>query len=312
MTFLHGFSSYTSCQKFLVFAAVLLCVFLIASVDNIANAEVGPGGDNPSVDSVYMSSTSRGKSDDFTSGINLVAGNNKTVYINGIVSDPQGASTITSVEVTFYRSGVGSSCSADNNNCYIISCDTYTILSLNELDYDCPVPMTFYTDATDDGSQYSIQNWIARVEVEDRDRNTDVDSSETNDVNSLLALDIPTSMDFGTLLNNQKTTVDNNLEMSIEQQGNDEADVLVSGTDMSCSTLGSIPAGNQKWSLSDLGYDGNGTNALTDGPTDTNLDVGYRTDDGTPLTKTLYWNVFIPYNVVGSCSGTDTVTAIAH
>jgi hypothetical protein len=59
-------------------------------------------------------------------------------------------------------------------------------------------------------------------------------------------------------------------------------------------------------------YGAGGTNALTGSAVDTNLAVGYRTDEVNPLTKILYWNIAIPASgVEGACTGTTVETAIA-
>lgn len=129
----------------------------------------------------------------------------------------------------------------------------------------------------------------------------------------MLGLNIPTAIAYGSFGLGASTTASTNQEMVITQKGNDEADVEVSGVAMTCDTIGEIPVGNQQWSLTDVDHGGSGTANLTGTAADTELHVAYRTDDVTPNTKTLYWNIVIPdTGVKGLCTGTNTIGVIAQ
>jgi len=298
-----------------IIVVVIISLVLIYTQAVSVTTQTEVGNVDPEVDTLYVSNSAYGGSNDFgldASGIGLVAGSTKTIHVNGTVSDTNGAGDFDNVALSFWRENVGSSCTADNNDCYKnASCSTQANDDTH-LDYNCQVDLQFYADATDTGSAYASEAWRATVTVTDTSSGLDaVSNIPGDDVKTLLALDIPTTIDYGTLTNNEKTDVGNNQEKTITQQGNDEADVEVSSVAaMTCTVNGTIPVANQAWTLSDRDFDG--STPLSGIATDTNLNVGYRTNDATPLTKTLYWNIHIPYDSVGTCTGTNTVTAIAH
>ena len=128
-------------------------------------------------------------------------------------------------------------------------------------------------------------------------------------MNQLVAIDVPTTLDFGTLAPGESTTVDNNQAMLITQNGNVAVDVNVSGTSMSCSILGSIPQSDILYNLSDLSTGTAVTGSLV---TLTDFNLLTRTLDSAPMTKNLYWNLTVPLGVSGSCTGSVTVTAVMH
>jgi hypothetical protein len=281
-------------------------VIVSTSVDNVA----------PTVDSVYISDSQYGLSDDFSGGkiTGLNAGTTKEIHVNGVVSDLNDEEDIAEVAVVFYRSNHAStqSCDADDNDCYRDDTDTDCVLDTTygnstQARYDCQLDLQYFIDGTDSFSDnYSATNWTVWVQVTDNDSATDTDSSVVKDVETLLALDIPSSIDFGTRVLGSTTTLANNVEMLIGQFGNESADVEVSGTDLVCDgSDGSIPAANIQWSKLDLGH-GQG-NILSGVAADTDFDIGLRLS--AHVNKKLFWNIQIPdYGVKGTCSGATTIT----
>ena len=273
-------------------------------------------GVTPSVKSVYISASAGAKTDAYPGGIidNLSAGGTRTIHINGVVEDLDGRDDIDHVEAVFYRSGAtgGSACTADKNDCYQVStCALTNNEDLEEKEYNCQMDLEYYTDATDEIGRFSAQNWLVYVKVVDTTQASGTDNSLSKEIQTVLSLSIPSSIDYGNLSLGQSTVQANNVEMVITQQGNDQADVEVSASSgMTCDS-GAILTGNQEWALSDLAYN-QGTD-LSDVAVETNLDVNYRDDDATAETKTLYWNIGIPENSVGGdCNGTVTITTISQ
>jgi hypothetical protein len=270
----------------------------------------------PSIDSVYISDDQYGMADDYSGGTitGLNSGSTKTVHVNGVVSDDNGFDDIFQVSVVLFRTTKTSSCSADKNDCY--SGNTSASCSLNtaygdsiQAQYDCEFALEYFIDGTDSNSANSGDEWTVEVIVEDDDAETDTDTTVTKDIETLLSLNIPATIDFGTLALGASTTDANNVEMSITQYGNVNADVEVSGASLTCdSSDGVIPLGNIEWSLSDVGY--GSQNDLTGSAVDTNFGIATRTDEASPLIKKLYWEILIPTTgVEGDCSGTTVVTA---
>ncbi|MFC1618031.1 hypothetical protein ACFL2B_02000 [Patescibacteria group bacterium] len=274
---------------------------------------------SPVLGTIYASSAQYGHAHTYqSSGIDPTIGGTTTIHINGYVTDTDGVSDTSgwTIRGTFYRSSISgaSGCSADNNNCYVIANGTCATRVVNSttLEYDCPVAVEYYADATDTGSAYASDTWNPWMYASDGTGGFDMDFKVAGvkpEYNTKLGLSIPDTINYGNLANNTSTTSANNQVQTITQQGNDVADVEVSGLDLTC-TSGTIPIGNTQWSLTDVGYNGTGTTALTSSSTDTNLNVGLQTNG--LITKNLYWDILIPYDVYGTCSGNTTITAVAH
>jgi hypothetical protein len=301
---------------FLVLALAITLVYVSSQAEDNSNATttVSITNTNPTVDTIVFSDTANG-SENFSGGVTPVAGGTKTIHINGVVGDANGEADINATTMTFYRSGAtnAEACTPDNNDCYRVDSCTLTSDTATTKKYDCEIAVQYYADSTDAGGQFSEQNWLTYVKVTDLSAGTGTSNTTAKEMNTTISLDIPSAINYGSFGLGASTTAENNQEMVITQKGNDEADVEVSGATMACSGIGSLPVGQQKWSAnSDLGYnDAAGT--LTGTPDDTNLNVVYRTDDANANTKTLYWNIAIPATgVKGVCTGTDTITTIAH
>ncbi|MFH1142293.1 MAG: hypothetical protein ABIH67_03485 [Candidatus Uhrbacteria bacterium] len=274
----------------------------------------------PSVDSVFISNEQYGLSDDYSGGTitGLNGGSTKEIHINGIVSDLNNEEDINQVVVVFYRTNhiSAQNCEADDNDCYKNDTNTTCLMdtsygSSTQVKFDCQFDLTYFIDATDASSDNnSTTDWTVYVKVIDDDGAFDIDVSVIKEIQTLLSLNIPASISFGTMTLGANTVIADNQTMTIEQFGNGSADVEVSGTDLICDgSTAFIPLGNIEWSLTDVDY-GSGTD-LTGTPADTNLNVAVRTD--TTSTEKIYWNIKVPTSgVKGNCTGSTTITTIAH
>ncbi|MFH1315428.1 MAG: hypothetical protein ABIH67_03470 [Candidatus Uhrbacteria bacterium] len=272
----------------------------------------------PTVDNVYINDVQYTLSDGYAGGtINtLAAGTTKAIYVNGIISDTNGDDDLSAIAAVIYRTAQTDSCSADDNDCYSNNTagtcliDT-TYGTSNEAKFACPFSLQYYADSTDASSDtYSADTWTVSVTVTDDNSATDNDKTVTKEMGTLLSLNIPSTITFGTLALGASTVIADNQMMTIEQYGNDSADVEVSGTNLTCDgSTAFIPAGNVEWALTDVDY-ASGTD-LTGTPADTNLNVAVRT--GATTNQKIYWNIGIPVTgVEGTCTGTTTITTIAH
>ena len=93
----------------------------------------------PTVDSVSLNN-----------GNNITLTENTTTLVSatGTVSDDDGYTDISSVQGKLYRSGVGSNCTLDNDNCYEdTSCVTSSCAG-NSCDYSCSFNVQFYAEPT--------------------------------------------------------------------------------------------------------------------------------------------------------------------
>ena len=241
-------------------------------------------------------------------------GNDLTIHINGQITDLSGESDIASstLSLVFHRTSSTNTCPADKNDCYrITACDTnYADGDDTQITYDCPVPLAYWIDATDAASDYASDTWTSYVTVSDLAAAQAIRSA-TIEVNSLLALNIPTAIDYGNRTLSEQSSGATNVETVLTQRGNTKADVQVSGTAMGCNALGSLPIAAQAWALTDTGFASSTT--LTGTLAATFRNINLRTDDVSELAASLYWNIGIPASgVKGICTGANTILIIVQ
>lgn len=307
-------------------ALALIAVFVVVALVMInsqaanTNTQVAIDNVSPTVEAIFLSNdaeTGDGgqQVDDYAAGTinSLVSGSTKNLYLTGYVKDMNGSDDITNAEAVLYRTGAtnGADCTADKNDCYVdATCDVFDKTGVTDLWYSCgPFAVQYFADSTSAGGAYLSDNWTGRVEV--TDGTTTGNTTLAKEMQTLLSLSIPGSIDYGTLALGAVTTDANNQTLTVTQQGNDAADVEVSSaTAMACTVRGTIPVASQAWALTDIGFAT--STPLTGGATDTALGITYQTDEVTPTTGILYWNVAIPdNNTEGTCTGFMTVSAIA-
>ncbi len=313
-----SFDIFRHSHKVMGMILIFISFFLIKSVilvktqaDSV-NTQIYVLNGIPTILDVYVNEKSFTFSNGFQSGVIVpVAGGQKIVHISGHIRDTDGGDDISVVKLKFYKTTNQDTCIVDSNNCYEVSgCSVRADTGGDKdvLEYDCLVNLDYWADSTSAGGVTPSAQWIARVVATDDVGGTGAAYSVTQEVGTLLALTLPSNINYGTLLKGQKTDSDNNQELLIVQRGNDVADVEVSGSAMTCSGGGSIPIANQEWALSDIDS-GSGTD-LTSLAVDTDLDVQYKTS--MDVTRYLFWNIEIPLEgLSGSCIGTNTITAIS-
>jgi hypothetical protein len=274
--------------------------------------------DAPIVESMFLNTGSGGYR--MTSNISgesfsLAPGVDTEFHVSGVVKDYDGRDDITYVKLDFYSDGAGNNlCTANKRNCYhVTSCSTRNGATQEQKEYDCSSQIVYWANATTTGGFEAGNSWNARIEVADVLTATGSDLT-TIDIDPTLSLTIPTVIDWGTLALGQATTSSETETMVVTQQGNDEADMLVNGENMTCTVFGSIPMGNIEWDMvSNDGHGGAGANALTATSTEIPVSVGYKTEEGTDPSTNIYWDIQVPDGAVGgTCSSTTTIVAIAE
>jgi hypothetical protein len=240
-------------------------------------------------------------------------GVSKTVYVNGRVTDADGVGSgfedgdLRYVQLLLYREVLGVSCVEDVNNCYKTYCSVRSGDVTSELEYTCAIETSHLIDPTTEGSPYENQVWHAEVIVMDR-----MDHLSTRikkiEVESLLAVGSPNTLDFGVLAREEVTTVDTNVEYVLTQYGNTEATVELSGEDMTCSVNGLIPVENIKWGLEDVEFLDPSMTRLNHSEVASGayLDA----DDTNVSMENLYFNIELPDVVSGSCSGSLSIKVL--
>lgn len=134
-----------------------------------------------------------------------------TSVVTAVVTDGNGCADIdnpsTNYALKIYRRKLaggasdGVTCMSTNgNDCYIGDTASLSLSScLNSTDYaiEWPVTTYYFIDSTDDGG-YSLTDWGARLQVTD-DTEATVTATDVFEVETLLALDVDSVTDFGTL-----------------------------------------------------------------------------------------------------------------
>src|SRR3989338_6049012 len=298
----------------LVAVAFLLIVGVVISYTGAADVAttVEITNEPPTIDSIRIATSEFGTDNIAGDGIAPVVGFDRIVHLTGTVTDLNGKTSVasSSISALFYRTSKTESCLASNNNCYhITQCAINTdTLSDVELLYDCPVPIAYYTDATDASSRYASDNWTGTVSVVDEGQGA-ASSTITTEVNALLALNIPEGIDYGTLSLGDISS--SPVDFPLTQRGNTRADVFVSGGDMDCD-LGMLEGSKQRYSLSGSApYDDVSTKPLTEIPVQANLVVPFQVT-ASPVATSLYWRIAIPQvGIKGNCIGSNTISLVA-
>ncbi len=234
----------------------------------------------------------------FNSGQDIVLspGATTTIYATGTVSDQNGYADLLYATSTFYRSAVGPSCTADNNNCYQVastSC-SFTSCSGNSCDLSCSAGIYFFADPTDAGT-YVAQDWRADVQVDDQSSGADTQSTFGSDMLTLRALAVDSSIAYGSVEVSSDTGA-YTPTTTVENIGNDAIDITLNGTDLSDGVASTIPVATQKYATSTFSY---GTctycTLLSAISTAYEVDLSKPTTTTPVLTDDIYWGISIPF-----------------
>lgn len=247
-----------------------------------------------------------------SNNISLVENSTVLINLTGIVSDDNGYGDLNgaSSQGVIYRSGVGNNCSADDNNCYIVSPCVLSGCFGTSCIATCSINIQFFSDPTDIGV-FSAEQWQGKISISDNGGANGSGISSGVELDTLYALGVAGPINYGSLepvsdtgAVNQTTTVMNT--------GNSAIDILVSGLDMSFG-INTITADNQKYGTSTFTYSSCPACAnLQYAPAlfDINLSKPVST---VPVTKNIFWGLAVPVNKpTGSYSGTNTFTATAN
>lgn len=233
--------------------------------------------------------------------ISLIEGQTKTIFATGTVSDLNGFEDILYATTTIYRSGVTESCTADLNNCYRLSsleCPL-TNCSGNSCDVECSADIEYFAEPTDSGSDHQDEHWEAYLYVIDTTENVSTSTTDAVEMRTLWALSVTSGgIQYGTL-DVGNDTGGTNATTTLQNTGNDNVDVELSGTDMTASGS-SIPVANQLYATSSFTYSGCVIcSALSGSASPYEIDLPKPTSTSTPITDTLYWGVYVPTGTGG-------------
>jgi len=244
--------------------------------------------------------------------VTLTENTTTTVTATSTVTDNDGCSDLSTVSAKLYRTDIGAGAGDDENNHYTIASCTQDAGSCTggadtSATYTCSFAVYYYADPTDAGSANASTNWTAQIAPTDA---TGVGTADTDtiEMGTLAALDVTSSMNFGTLAVNTHTG-STNQTATVTNTGNVNIDINISGANMSC-TSGSIPVSNIKYrNHQGFTYGGGFDTALSTTPTKINMNIPQRTSIST--TENVYWGLATPTGVGGNCSSSLTFTPIA-
>ncbi|MDP3970209.1 MAG: hypothetical protein Q8P90_00755 [bacterium] len=239
--------------------------------------------------------------------LTLTDANPTNYWIQGVVSDPNGAENITNVKNDLFKTSITYSCSADANDCYkTASCTVNTAYGTTaQASFKCAYALESYADSTESGGVSPADNWTSRTEV--TDGTTPVSAIITTSVETHFAVNIPvTALNWGAQSLGFASDTGNNLTKTFTQQGNDQALINISGADLGCSTYGTIPRTNQEYSTTNV--DSGSGNAMPLSSSASGATLDYRTAGA--VTDDLWFMLTVPgVGVEGNCTGTITLVA---
>lgn len=280
-------------------------------VDNVA----------PSITSVKVCATTGDPSGcAHVSNITLTGGTTTTYTVAGTLEDENGFYDIDLFVARLRRSAVSPACTFDENNCYLLTTAALdcvlTPLNFTQGTFECIANMQYFSDATDDASlisegAYPSDNWTVVAYANDY---TNESSELTNytEISSLRDLSACASINYGTLANGAASST--GIACPITNDGNVDIDIEISGTAMTC-TAGSIPIGNQLADIANGSYASmaaSGTHYPYTATATTYSDIILNKRTTSVVTDDLYHTITVPFAVSGSCSGTNTISAVAE
>ncbi|MEZ4200059.1 MAG: DUF2341 domain-containing protein [Candidatus Paceibacterota bacterium] len=246
--------------------------------------------------------------------INLTLGTTTRVYATGTVTDFNGYADLSTATATIYRSGAGAACSADNNNCYISAgapqC-TFTGCAGSSCTLSCYADIYYHADPTDSGSAFDGQEWLAYVEVEDMSGGYDFGSALGVEMMTLRALEVDTTINYGTLDVNQNSG-STNADTTLYNLGNEAIDVRIAGTDMTDGAASVIDASEQVFATSTFDYETcTNCSSLSVLGSDLEVDLTKPATTSPPVTDEVYWGINIPFGTASKPhTGNNTFMAI--
>ncbi len=234
----------------------------------------------------------------------LNAGGTTTITCNATIRDWNGYNEINNVNATFYYY-LNESSDPDNRNVH------YTNASCLEIDndgeywanYSCSFELYYFAN---NGS------WDCNVTVIDDYGFTDA-ANNTTSINALYALNVTDVIDYGDL---SVTDTSENITATVTNFGNMPINISVLGYGLTegdgigliCEHGNNISIENQRFSA--IITDGwNDKTVLDEFGKDMEATIPQPTEASNPETLDTYWQLYVPPNPFGVCTGTVRFTA---
>lgn len=160
------------------------------------------------------------------------------VTVTSTITDSNGAGAITYATSTFYRNGVGATCTADPLDCYQIPSSS-CVFSGSTSTVTCTANVWYFAQSTggatgNASSTYPSDSWKAAITVGDSTGATSTAVSNAVDVGVLTAVDIGAnaSISYGTLGAGATTATGQEPTTTVQNAGNSSTTLSVWGTDL--------------------------------------------------------------------------------
>ena len=238
--------------------------------------------------------------------ITLNAGGTKIVYCNATIRDWNGWDDVVLVNATLFHSSSTHE-SADNNNTH------YTNASCFNTGDDAEF-LAFYSCGFEVIHYANNGTWSCNVTAEDTFSFTD-SLSNTTTINALFALNVSDTIDYGDLA---VTDTSANISAFITNFGNVNINVSVlgygategDGFGLICEQGSNITVENQRFGI-DSGDDWDLKVPLSSTNQDMSITLLQPTDLTAPVIRETFWQLYVPPNPFGLCTGTVRFTATA-
>jgi hypothetical protein len=227
------------------------------------------------------------------SNLSLNGGTTTLVQATATVTDPNGYADIFSISGVAFRTSSGTSCTANNNDCYIGTGANCSVNSCagNSCIASCNYQFWYFAQPTDAGTPWSGDSWTALLQASDTVLSEVKATSSPVQLLSLLAFETTSTINYGSLTQGQSMS---SLTASsvIRASGNVSMDVTLYGTNMTSGAF-SIPVGQQHYATTSLTYASGSTLLANPGST---LDINIpkpATSTSMP-TSTFFWGISVP------------------
>jgi hypothetical protein len=245
--------------------------------------------------------------------IDLIEGSTTSTSATADISHPTDCNLLTNVSAKIYRSGATSTkdCIVNENNCYSVASCTQNTCSGTDATYTCTIDMQFDADPTDANTPWTAEYWRAYIEATDGSlTGSGYSPADAPDVNSLLALAVTGSIDYGSLNPGDKNDPLDKIT-TVTATGNISLDVTLYGTqictDYPTCVIHTMVVGKQKYALSASTAYSSGISLLVDPGAEAELNCPKTIDSSNKQTKNIWWGIEIPNpQAAGSYTGQNT------
>ncbi|MGV8162903.1 MAG: hypothetical protein ACP5N2_06250 [Candidatus Nanoarchaeia archaeon] len=290
---------------YIVFSVVILVTFVsIVGFVSSYNYEFVNVTTRVNITNAYPEIMSMMVGDPSEFNVTLNAGSTRLVQCNATIRDWNGYNDIANVNATLFDSRNLSSDLDDNNTHYTNSnCVEASNDGQYFADYTCNFSILYYAN---NGS------WTCNLSVIDNFDFTDSDTNTTM-INALYALNVTDLIDYGNL---SVTDYSENITAVVTNYGNKDINVSVLGYGLNegdglgfvCEYGDNISIEYQRFSVSPADEWGDKT-PLSASNQDMSTTLLQQQAEGIAVTQATYWQLYVPPNPFGLCTGTIRFTA---